>query len=136
MGSTTSLAPSPVHFDKIGQIAITVSDLGRARKFYQNTLGMRLLFETGNMVFFQCGETRLMIGASNKPASSEGTILYFRLPDIRAAHVHLKEQGVEFVQEPHLVARMPNHDLWIAFLKDPDGTVLGIMSELARTSDQ
>lgn len=129
-GSQESAAE--VRFDKIGQIAITVGDLDRARGFYRDTLGMRFLFEAFNMAFFQCGETRFMISSSAQPASSVGTILYFAIRDIHAAHARLKHQNVEFVQEPHLVARMPGHDLWIAFLKDPDGNVLGMMSEVPR----
>jgi methylmalonyl-CoA/ethylmalonyl-CoA epimerase len=39
---------------------------------------------------------------------------------------------VEFVQEPHLVARMKSHDLWLAFLKDPAGNALALMEERAR----
>lgn len=128
MSNTSS--ESPVHFGKIGQVALTVTDLERSRNFYRDTLGMRFLFDAGNMAFFQCGETRFMIGASSKPAASEGTILYFMVTDIQAAHAYLKQQNVEFVQEPHLVAHIETHDLWIGFLKDPDGNVLGMMSEI------
>jgi methylmalonyl-CoA/ethylmalonyl-CoA epimerase len=35
-----------------------------------------------------------------------------------------------FVQPPHLVAKMPDHELWMAFLKDPDGNTLALMSEV------
>lgn len=120
---------SPVHFEKIGQIAIGARDLARARDFYRNVLGMKLLFEAGGMSFFQCGEVRLMIGPSDAPPSA-GTIVYFLVPDIQQAHAALSEKNVEFVQAPHLVAKMPGHDLWMAFLKDPDGNTLGMMSEI------
>jgi methylmalonyl-CoA/ethylmalonyl-CoA epimerase len=56
--------------------------------------------------------------------------LYFRVQDIHQTHAVLKQQGVVFSQAPHLVAKMPDHDLWLAFLKDPDDNVLGMMSEL------
>jgi methylmalonyl-CoA/ethylmalonyl-CoA epimerase len=121
-----------VQLSDIGQIAITVSDLKRAQSFYQEQLGMQFLFEAGTMVFFQCGAIRLMIGASKDLAASAGTILYFKVKDIQAIHEVLKEDGVEFVDEPHLVARMPDHDLWMVFLKDPDGNTLGLMSEVGR----
>lgn len=122
-------AEASVHFDKIGQIAIGARDPARARDFYQNVLGMKLLFEAGGMSFFQCGEVRLMIGPSDAPPSA-GTILYFLVPDIQQAHAALSGKNVEFVQPPRLVAKMPDHDLWIAFLKDPDGNTLGMMSEI------
>ena len=120
-----------VHLSEIGQIALTVRDLKRAQAFYQDVLGMRFLFEAGTMVFFQCGAIRLMIGASDAVVGS-GTILYFRVQDIHAVHASLTKKQVVFVSEPHLVASMPDHDLWMAFLKDPDGNVLGLMSEMRR----
>ena len=122
---------SQVHLNDIAQIALTVQDLPRALAFYRDVLGMQFLFEAGNMAFFQCGPVRLMIGASDKPAGG-GSIVYFRVPDIQAAAGFLKVQGVALVQEPHLVARMKSHDLWLAFLNDPDGNTLGLMSEVAR----
>ncbi len=122
-----------VHLSEIGQIALTVHDLALAKDFYQNILGMQFLFDAGTMAFFQCGTIRLMIGVSEKPFSNEGTILYFRVPDIHGVHSTLKNRGVSSVQEPHLVARMKSHDLWMSFLKDPDGNTLALMSEITRT---
>jgi methylmalonyl-CoA/ethylmalonyl-CoA epimerase len=123
---------SAVHFDTIGQIAITVGDLARSRDFYQNALGMKFLFDAGNMAFFQCGNIRLMIGTSDQAGPRGGTILYFKVQDIQETYALLKDRGVEFEQAPHLVAKMPGHDLWMAFLKDPDGNILGMMSEVPR----
>ncbi len=119
-----------VQLNDIGQIGLTVRDLARAKDFYQNTLGMRLLFDAGTMAFFQCGSIRLMIGLSEEAVPIGGTILYFRVQDIQKVHGELKEKDVAFVQSPHLVARMPNHELWMAFLKDPEGNTLGLMSEV------
>jgi methylmalonyl-CoA/ethylmalonyl-CoA epimerase len=123
---------SAVHFDAIGQIAITVGDVAKSKDFYQNTLGMKFLFDAGAMAFFQCGDIRFMIGSSEQPGPRGGTILYFKVQDIHQTHALLKEHGVEFEQAPHLVAKMPGHDLWMAFLKDPDGNILGMMSEVPR----
>ena len=125
-----------VHLDEIGQIALTVNDLAQAKNFYQNTLGMRFLFDAGNMAFFQCGPIRLTIGTSDKPAIPEGTILYFRVPDIHQVHAALREQGVTILQEPHLVARMKSYDLWLSFLKDPSNNTLALMSEIPRTESE
>ncbi|HUA93197.1 MAG TPA: VOC family protein [Terracidiphilus sp.] len=120
-----------VRFDCIGQIAITVTDLPRAKSFYQNVLGMKFLFDAANMAFFQCGEIRLMIGFSEKPVQPGGTILYFRVAEIHQAYEALLARQVIFLQKPQLVAKMPDHELWMAFLKDPDGNVLGMMCEVA-----
>jgi len=130
MSSKPDAAQAEVHFDRIGQIALTVSDLARARDFYQNTLGMKFLFDAGTLAFFQCGEIRLMLGTSEKDKPRGGTILYFKVDDIHATYALLKERGVEFIDTPHLIAKMPDHDLWMVFLRDPDGNTLGVMCEL------
>jgi len=126
---------STVHLDEIAQIALTVQNLEEAKLFYRDTLGMRFLFDTGTMAFFQCGQIRLMLGTSDKPSPTSGTIVYFRVPDLQLAYADLKNKEVAFVQEPHLVARMKSHDLWLAFLKDPAGNTLGLMSEVTRATE-
>jgi methylmalonyl-CoA/ethylmalonyl-CoA epimerase len=49
--------------------------------------------------------------------------------NIEAAHATLGERGVPFIDSPHLVARMPDHELWMCFFRDPDGHTLALMSE-------
>ena len=119
-----------VRFDRIGQIAITVGDLTRAKNFYKDVLGMKFLFDAGHLSFFQCGDIRLMISATDNPGPRGGTILYFKVDDIHATYASLKEQKIELLQEPHLVAKMPDHDLWMTVLKDPDNNTIGVMCEM------
>jgi len=126
---------STVHLDEIAQIALTVQNLEEAKLFYRDTLGMHFLFDAGQMAFFQCGQIRVMIGTSDQPSPSSGTIIYFRVPDLQSAFTDLKSKTVPFVQEPHLVARMKSHDLWLAFLKDPAGNTLGLVSEVTRATE-
>ncbi len=133
MTNHDSQAPPPVHLSEISQIAVTVSDLNRSRAFYQEVLGMKFLFDAGPMSFFQCGTIRFAIGTSDKPASPGATILYFRVPDIQQAYTLLQAKGIEFTQSPHLVAKMPDHDLWLAFLRDPDANPIGLMCEVYHT---
>lgn len=123
-----------VHLDQIAQVAITVDDLARARNFYQNTLGLKFLFDAGTMCFFQCGNTRIMIATSEAPAPRGGTILYYKVKDLEAAYAALQEKGVVFIQPPHVVARMPDHDLWMAFLADPDDNKIGLMCEIPKAA--
>ena len=122
---------SGVHLEAIAQIALTVTDLARAKAFYGETMGMKFLFDAGTMAFFQCGTVRVMLGLAEQAVTPAGTILYYKVGGIQAAHAALTAQAVPFLQPPHLVAKMPDHDLWMAFLKDPDGNVLGLMSEVA-----
>jgi methylmalonyl-CoA/ethylmalonyl-CoA epimerase len=118
---------------EVTQIAFTVLDLSQGKAFYQDVLGMKHLFDAGAMAFFQCGTVRLMLGQSEKPPGSEGTIVYFRVADLHATAARLEALGVAFVQDPHLVARMKSHDLWLAFIKDDSGNTLGLMGEVARS---
>ena len=137
MSDNTTTPGATVHLDRIGQIAISVSDLERSKEFYGETLGMKFLFDAGPMAFYQCGETRFMIGAGNeKTVAPGGTILYFRVDDINAVHASLVSQDIYFFVDPHLVAKMPDHDLWMAFFKDPDGYTIGLMSEVPRGATQ
>ena len=125
--------PAPVHLEEIGQIAVTVSDLQRSKDFHQNVLGLQFLFDAGPMSFFQCGKIRFAIGTSPQLPGPGGAILYFRVADIQQTHDLLAARGVEFVQKPHMVAQMADHDLWLAFLRDPDGQPIGLMCEMPRT---
>jgi len=121
-----------VALNEIGQVALTVHDLSEAKEFYRDVFGMRFLFDAGTMAFFQCGTVRLMIGAADNHTPQAGTIVYFRVLDIHQVCTALKQKAVAFLQEPHLVARMKTHDLWLAFIKDPAGNTLGLMSEVNR----
>lgn len=118
----------------IGQISIRIHDVERAVDFYRDALGLEFLFDAGPLAFFQCGDIRLMLA---KPESDEfdhpSSTLYFRVHDIGAARSVLADRGVPFEDEPHLIARMPDHELWMTFFRDPDGNLHGLMSELGIT---
>ena len=122
---------------RIGQVAITVGDLRRAVAFYRDVLGLRLLFEAPPaMAFFDCGGVRLMLSPPEQagPVAGQqfGSILYYAVDEIQQAARALEARGVHFEQPPHVVARLPHADLWMAFLRDPDGHLLAIMSEAAK----
>lgn len=124
-----------IGISRIGQIAVNVNDLDRAKIFYRDTLGLSLLFSTSNMAFFDCGGVRLMLSLPEKPEFDHpGSILYFTVPDIQAAHQKMVANGAKFVDEPHVVARMPDHDLWMTFFHDTEQNLLALMSEVRRVS--
>ena len=116
---------------RIGQIAITVRDLERATTFYRDTLELPFLFAVPGMAFFDCGGVRLMLGTAEKPELDHpASILYYRVPDIHAAYASLQAAGAAAEDAPHRIARMRDHELWMFFLRDPEGNLLGLMSEL------
>lgn len=116
----------------IGQIALTVQDVARSSAFYRDAVGLPFLFAAGpTLAFLDAGGVRLMLSAGDgefKPGLS--SVLYFKVADIIAAHAERRARGVPFVDEPHLVAPMPDHDLWMCFFKDPDGHTMALMCEV------
>ena len=118
-----------IALDKIGQIAILVKDVARATEFYRDKLAMKYLFSAGSLAFFDCGGIRLMLDKPEKPEMGT-SIIYFKVPEISEAHEQMKARGVEFVDKPHLIARLPDHDLWMTFFRDSEGNTLGLMSEV------
>jgi methylmalonyl-CoA/ethylmalonyl-CoA epimerase len=112
----------------IGQIAVYVGDVDRAEAFYGGVLGLRKLFRFGDLSFFDCAGVRLLVEKSAGPITP-GAVLYFRCADIVLAKRALEARGVAFVDEPHLVAPMEDHDLWMSFFNDPDGHIRALMME-------
>ena len=114
----------------IGQIAVVAKDVARATAFYRDTLGMKFLFEFPGLAFFDCAGVRLMISRAEKPEFDHpGSVLYFKVPDIARAYADLKSRGVAFREGPHLIAKLPDHELWMAFFDDSEGNTLALMHE-------
>lgn len=115
----------------IGQISMRATDLPRAVAFYRDVLGVRHLFDAPpELSFFDCGGVRLMLSKPEQEFDHPGSVLYFRVDDIHAAHRILSGRGVEFIDAPHLIARLPDHELWMTFLHDSEGNTLALMSEV------
>jgi len=119
---------------QIGQIAVNVHDLDRAVAFYRDVLGMRFLFQAPpKLAFFDCGGVRLMLSPPEEAEFDHpGSILYYKVDDIQAAWAALRERGADLRGEPHLIAKMPDHDLWMGFLRDTEGNTLALMSEMRK----
>lgn len=117
---------------EIGQIAVPVGDIDRAIAFYRDVLGMRFLFKAPpGLGFFDCNGVRLLLDAPAKNlAENHGSIIYYKVADLQSACKTLSQRGVVFEQEPSLIAKMPDHELWMAFFRDPDDNLLALMSEI------
>jgi methylmalonyl-CoA/ethylmalonyl-CoA epimerase len=124
-------APASPGLSQIGQIAIAVKDLPRAVTFYRDVLGLPFLFEAPpNLAFFDCAGVRLMLDKAHSPENiPKSSVIYFRCADIALAVRELEARGVTFSSKPHLIAKMDDHDLWMAFFTDPDGHTLALMQE-------
>jgi methylmalonyl-CoA/ethylmalonyl-CoA epimerase len=120
-----------MNLSRIEQIAMPVRDLARATAFYRDTLGMKLLFEVPpTLAFFDCDGLRLALSTASDPMyDPPGSIVYYRVADIEAAHAELEGRSVEFLQGPHKVAELGDIEVWMAFFEDTEGNTLAITSE-------
>ncbi|MDX1554509.1 MAG: VOC family protein [Xanthomonadales bacterium] len=122
---------------EIGQIAVTVSDVAEALIFYRDILGLQFLFQPGEeLAFLAAGPVRIMLSTpQGAGAVGANSILYFRVEDIESVYAGMVEQGGQGERPPQLTAKMPDHELWIGFLRDPDDNLVGLMEEKALSTD-
>ena len=115
----------------LGQVALSVSDVAVSTAFYRDAVGLRFLFSAGpTLAFLDIDGIRLMLSLPEGDLTpGGGTVLYLKVADIRAAHAAMSSRGVPFVDEPHLIAPMPDHDLWMCFFRDPDMHTVALMCE-------
>ena len=115
----------------IGQIAVTISDVTAALSFYRDALGLTFLFSAGpNLAFLDAGGVRLMLSTPQGAGSvGHNSILYFKVSDIVAVHEAIVARGGTSERTPQLAAKLPDHELWTGFLRDPDGNLVGLMEE-------
>ncbi len=126
---------SPAPFSgvsKIGQIAITVGEVAKATVFYRDVLGLKFLFPAGpTMAFLAAGSVRIMLTTPQGAGTvGRNSILYFKVADIAVAHAAIVARGAEAASQPRLIAQMPDHELWMAAVSDPEGRVVELMSEV------
>ena len=127
-----------MNLNQIGQIALHADDLNRAVAFYRDTLGMRLLFQAPpGLAFFDCGGIRLMLDAVKEKDTPErlSSLIYYKVADLNATYETLVSRGVSLDSKPHLIAKMPDHELWMAFFRDPDDNIFSILSEVRDRKD-
>ena len=123
--------PTGVGITDVGQIAINIQDVPRATAFYRDVLGLPFLFEIPNAVFFQAGSVRLYLAKPETPEFDHpASVVYYKVPDIHAAFETVTAGGAQIEHEPRLIARMPDHELWMAFFRDSEGNVAALMSEV------
>ena len=118
----------------IGQIAVVVSDVAKAKAFYADVLGLTLLFDAGpNLAFLAAGDVRLMLTTpQGHGEAGKNSVLYFKVADLPAAFATVVGRGAKSERAPQLTAKMPDHELWIGFVRDPDGNLVGLMSEVRK----
>ena len=123
----------PASLGRIGQIALSVTDMDRSVAFWRDTVGLRFLFQAPNVAFFDVAGVRLMLGAAESDAKAAGTTLYFETTDLDATFAAIRDRGAKIAKngEPHFIARLGAKDLWMGFFEDPDGHLFALMEERA-----
>ncbi|MGE3073606.1 MAG: LuxR C-terminal-related transcriptional regulator [Dehalococcoidia bacterium] len=131
LGSEPMTTPTSVALGPIGQIAHTVKSLEPTVTFFRDTLGMTHLFTAGELAFFDCGGTRLMVDALPEAQGNGNSILYFSVGDIHGNVATLKSKGVAFEGEPHKIFTHPDGtEEWMAFFHDPESNMMALMSQV------
>ena len=129
-------AADTLEIKDIGQIAINCHGVVNGvaallQEFYREKLGLRMLYEFPGLAFFDCGGVRLML---TKPETAEldhpSSIIYYRVADIQQATRAIAEKGVAIENEPRMIARMPDHDLWLSNVRDTEGNIIAFMAEM------
>ena len=121
---------SIISINKIGQVAVPVTDIEQAVQFYRDILGIPFLFQAPpGLAFFDLNGIRLLLDAPAAEFAGSGTIIYYSVPDLGGSYQALSEAGVTVESPPHLVTKMPDHELWMAFIRDPDNNLIGLMNE-------
>jgi len=131
--ATRQAAPS-FALAKLGQVALTATDMDKAVTFYSDVLGLRLVarFDPPGLAFFNLGGgTRLLLSATASAAS-----LYFNVDDLNAAMRALKKRGVAFLQKPAMIHRddagafgKKGTEEWMVFFHDPSGNLLALVEK-------
>ena len=115
----------------LAQVAVTVSDVSAALAFYRDVLGLPFLFSAGpNLAFLDASGVRLMLSTPQGAGTvGHNSVLYFKVSDIVTTHAAIVARGAVSERPPQLAARLPDHELWTGFLRDPDGNLVGLLEE-------
>ena len=117
---------------------VTCTDSDRARVFYSDVLGFRLVGDDGFALVFDANGTMLRVARARQFTPAQGTVLGWEVPDIHAAIAELLPRGVQFEQFNLPFMKQDDAGVWtaptgdqVAWFKDPDGNVLSISQHIS-----
>jgi DNA-binding CsgD family transcriptional regulator/predicted enzyme related to lactoylglutathione lyase len=117
----------------IGQVSLSIRDVGRAERFYGETLGLPHVFTFGDLAFFDADGVRLYLHRKDEADWKPSSVLYFLVPDIHAMQEALAAAGVHFTGAPHVIYTddETGTEEWMTFFDDGEGNTLALMSRVA-----
>jgi catechol 2,3-dioxygenase-like lactoylglutathione lyase family enzyme len=113
----------------IMQILVPVTDVDRSADFYEHVLGVPLLFKYPDAAFFDADGVRLYLAKPTDPQFDGTATIYVRVDDVSATFERLRDAGATVRSSPVVAHRDEAYDLWLAFVRDPDGNNIGLMRE-------
>ncbi len=112
---------------------VTTTDPAKARRFYTEVLGFRLIEEDDYALVFDANGSMVRVGKANTFTPAQGTVLGWEVQDILQAVTELTARGVRFEQWGLPFMKQDEHGVWtppngdrVAWFKDPDGNELSI----------
>jgi catechol-2,3-dioxygenase len=114
-------------------VMLLATDLGVAKEFYGERIGLEVLIETDQFLTFKAGgDSRLVVTASTSGTSEEQTKASWRVDDVAAEVAHLRSRGVEVVEydSPGLKTVDGVADVGFAlsaWFVDPSGNNIGLL---------
>ena len=130
---STMAASTTSRLGTIGQISLSIRDVGRAERFYGETLGLPHVFTFGDLCFFDADGTRLYLHRKDEADWRPGSVLYFLVEDIHAAQQRLADEGVHFTGAPHVIYTddATGVEEWMTFFEDGEGNTLALMARVS-----
>lgn len=119
----------------LAQVHVSVTDIDRSVAFYRDTLGIPFLFQLPgqSMALLSTGDMPLYLAVPESPESASRVLLHFPVDDINAEHARLAAAGVPVIDKPHVVHRDGTTELWMSFLREPDGHKIALIQERPAT---
>ena len=120
----------------IMQILVPVSDVDRAADFYEQVLGLPLLFKYPGNALFDADGVRLYLAKPTEADFGGRASIYFRVDDVTGTLARLEARGAPVRIRPTIAHRDADYDLWLAFVTDPDGNNIGLMREAPKGTER
>jgi len=115
----------------IGQIGLTVNEIESSTEFYRDVLKLEYLFSAPpKLAFFGVNGIRLMLAEpEDQKEGIKNSPVYFTVDDIDQTFRYMKERNVDIIDNPHIIAKLGDREVWMFFIADNSGNTLGLMQE-------
>jgi predicted enzyme related to lactoylglutathione lyase len=115
---------------------IPASDISRARKFYEETIGLKPKEEYAGGVFYECGGTEVFMYPTSNAGTSKASQAFWRVDDVEAEVAELKSRGVKSEEYNFPGVTMKNSIVTgggakTAWFKDTEGNILAISQRVS-----